>query len=205
MKYAFIFTALAVLVMSSCGRDCEKVLDGQVVDMNTGEALENVQVIATGAEETGSIGRQFYTLDPVFTNENGMFSVSIEEDIYLWEYTLELEGYVGANLINKGFIENVSCGSRSVELAMQPIAYVDINVIEDQNLNGNRAIITTDFPSAENAFILGLGDTQRIPVIASESFEIRINIYNELDELQKGDTVTVDLVKGASQILEIGI
>ena len=205
MRYACILIIVSVLTLISCGRNCERILQGTVIDSVTGETLESVEIIVTGAEETGSIGRQFYTLDPVFTNESGEFDVSIQENIYLWEYELEFEDYIGANTIEQGVVRDVECGTRMIEIYMHPVAYVDVSVIDDEDIDAQRVVILTDFPSSENSFSLEIGDSQRIPVLASVSFEIRMFIYNELDELQSESSVTVQLEKSGSDNLEIGI
>lgn len=205
MKNVFFFLVVISALLTSCTPDCEKNLQGKIIDKTSKEPLANVVVKAWGAEETSTLagtGRQFYEQDIVITDENGEFTISTNEDINLWEYTLELDGYVGSNEFFKGIIYDVPCGNQPVELSMQSFSFVDLKVNDDTQQAGVKVTYYTEFPTIENVGILGLGETARIPVLSDETFEIKLTVYDVQDELLREETINVEVAKGEIESIE---
>lgn len=204
MKYAVCVLAIFTILLASSCRLCEKVLIGTITDKKTELPLANVEVNVTGVEDDG-FGSTYHRLDAVFTDDNGVFTVATNKDIEEWEYTVGLDGYIGANEIIKGYIYGVNCGEQKTEITMQAIAFVDFKVIDDLTIAGNSVSYFTDFPAGAFTDNVLIGETMKFPVIAGELIEIELQVYDTSDELLKEETISVQLTNGEIKLLEYGI
>jgi len=207
MKYLLFIFATCSIFLTSCNNPllCEKEIQGVIRDKATNEPLANVEVTLVGFEEIGDLEMIEYPFDPIYTDENGEYRLLTRENINRWEYTYELEEYIGANEEKLGVYSNVPCGALPHASFMKGISYIDLKITDDIAILGNRVHYETFYPTSEKTGTVELGETIRIPAFEDKYFKIDITIFDSFDNELSDERIVVELEKGEIKTIEYGI
>ncbi len=204
MKYTLFILIAFAFITTSCTLECEKTLQGTVIDALTGETLSDIEVI-TEAGKNSSQGFGIFRYYESTTDNSGNFEVSTYWDLDKWiDIEIDAPQYkkVSHEFTNDG---NEVCGENHVEIIMHRLSHVNLRLYDDPNLDSSTVSIYTKFKTFRSGGQVPAGDSYLIPVLEEIPNMIFINHFKEQEGFTHEDTIFVEVPRGETQIINVGL